>query len=358
MLTLCIKFFLFITGLLPLSVHAKSLLRLLTDALIMPLFGYKVKSMSFFGLRFESEKNGGWHKVPFKYEQTISHNCGIDLRKPIPEDAERKEKIALYVSTILTFLISCGIAFLFRGSFARLLEQFHSFISPDLIVSSVYPSYLDWLAAGFAVGLVFHSLFSVGTTVYIYAVMMKKLAGYTSSLIKRMRAGEKVYDMALRPASELPYKNPTQIEIMLYNNIYLFYLLLHDNIDAMRPVMTDMTAYFRNQEYHSAQTMNYMWLIFWYSRYDIDPSAAKAFYDRVGHVLENDKDANAKRVLGYYAFGVERDIYKAQRYVNDGLAVIESFSLPGEEREMERKLLNELQGFIDKSMPASQGIPL
>ena len=104
--------------------------------------------------------------------------------------------------------------------------------------------------------------------------------------------------------------------------------------------------------------MNYMWLIFWYSRYDIDPSAAKAFYDRVGHVLENDKDANAKRVLGYYAFGIERDIYKAQRYVNEGLAVIESFSLPGEEREMERKLLRELQGFIDKSMPASQGIPL
>ena len=161
--------------------------------------------------------------------------------------------------------------------------------------------------------------------------------------------------MNLRPVAELPYENPNKIEIMLYNSIYLH---INGRINEMSPVIAEMTEYFRNREFNSAEMMNYMWLIFWYSRYDLQPQTARVFYDRVSSVLLTDHEANSKRVLGYYAFGIERDVFKARQYVTEGLAVVDDFSLPGEEREMERRLLLELQGFIDKECNVPQGTKL
>ena len=353
-----LKLFLFITGFLPLSLYTKSLFRMGLDAILMPLFGLKLKSVNFFGLRFENARHGGWHRLPYKRSQLISHYSGVDIDKPIPKDIDRREKIALYLSSGITLAVSIAVLILTLPCFSRAGNFFSGAFDPTLHVSSQPSTLLDWLAMGYSMGFVWHALFGVGSTVYIYTVMMKKLAGYVNSILKRMRAGENISEMNLRPVKELPYQNPTKIEIMMYYNFYLFYLLLHKDIDGMRPVISEMTDYFRNREFTDAEMLNYGWLIFWYSRYDLQPQTAQVFYDRVSNKLVTDPEANAKRILGYYAFGVERDLHKAQRLVNEGLAVVDKFSLPGEERELERQLLLELQGFIDQQSNVPQGVKL
>ena len=117
------------------------------------------------------------------------------------------------------------------------------------------------------------------------------------------------------------------------------------NIAAMHKPIQDMTNYFRNQHFIMAQTPNYYWLVFYYSRYELNPSAATYFLNMIRDSIEHDKDANAKRVLAYYAFGIEQDFPKARRLVNEGFACVDSFSV-GAERELERKLLLELDGFL------------
>ena len=352
------KLFLFVTGVFLISTYVNALLLMGLDALFMPMFGLKLKSVNFLGLRFENARQGGWHRLPYKRSQLISHHCGVNIDKPIPEDIDRREEIALFLTRGLELALSVGVLVLCLPCFSRAGNLLTNALEPTLHIGAQVSTLPDWFLMGFAIGMVCHSLFSFGTTVYIYTVMMKKLAGYTNSILKRMRAGENISEMHLRPVAELPYQNPTKIEIMLYYSIYLFYLHLHKDIDAMRPVIAEMTEYYRNREFSESDIMNYGWMIFWYSRYDLDPQAAKVFYDRVSNVLVKDPEANSKRILGYYAFGIERDLSKAQQLVNEGLAVVDKFSLPGEEREMERQLLLELQGFIDQQRNQVQGVPL
>lgn len=62
--------------------------------------------------------------------------------------------------------------------------------------------------------------------------------------------------------------------------------------------------------------------------------------------LINIVDANGRRVLAYYYYGIKHDIEKSRRYVEEGMSVIEKYGLPGAERELERKLLMELDEMI------------
>ena len=115
-----------------------------------------------------------------------------------------------------------------------------------------------------------------------------------------------------------------------------------------------MTEYFAKREFILQETLSYYWLIFYYSRYEINPVNADTFFERVSRTLLNDSDANAKRVLAYYYYGVKNDIPKAQQYLREGFAVVDKFSVPGAERDLERKLLLDLDEIIQRRLAYEQ----
>lgn len=332
-----------VTGFCLAAIWLKQIISLLYFLAAAPVFGFRIRSVSIFGFGWSIHNDNTWHRQPFKFSPLIQSSVCVDLRKPVPEDIDRRDKLLHILRVLLLFAVSAVLIFLCRNSIAAVMQRRETL--------------LDLFLAGFSIGMGVHSVATLVIYIYTFGVMMKRLAGYVNSLIKRMRAGEPVSQMHLRPVEELPYPNANQLERMLYYNIYLFYLLTQNDIAGMRGPIQEMTAYFQNREFVVQETMNYMWLIFYYSRYDLNQQAATIFMDKVRHALTNDPDANSKRVLAYYAFGIERDNAKAQQYVNEGLAVVDQFSLPGEEREMERRLLLELQGFLDKAKQSS-AVPL
>ncbi|MBQ8927961.1 MAG: hypothetical protein IJ055_06780 [Oscillospiraceae bacterium] len=331
---------LFVTGAFLVAIWLKELLQLLLDLTLAPLFSYRVKMVSFFGLRFECDTDGHWERRPFKYSQLITDLVTADLRGGVPEHLERKEKTMLLLRCMVLLLCSALLLVLTWGSVSALIGR--------------RGNYPDAFLAGLSVGFAIHSLSSLGTFIYIYAVLMKRLGGYVSTLLKRIRQGERVSEMQLLPVESLPYQKTSKLERMQYYNIYLMYLLEHGDIAGMRAPIREMADYYRGREFLSQETLGYYWLIFYYSRYELDQRAATFFLDKVRHAITSDPDANAKRVLAYYAFGIERNNARAQQLVHEGLACVDRFSLPGEERELERQLLLELQGFLDKA--AQQGV--
>ncbi len=325
------------TGALLISIWAKELLSLLLDAIFAPLFGLRLSSVSFFGIGFDYSYEQGWHRIPYRRSELITHNVTADIRKPVP--AHDYQNVLLFLRAFLMIGVGVLLIFLTRHSYQALGRGEDSI--PDCFL------------IGFSGGFTFHSLFSLGSAIYITFIMMKRLAGYVQSLATRVRKGEAISDMNLRPIDELPYPKASKMERMMYYNFYLFYLLRKGDIDGMREPIREMTQYYQHQEFIAANTMQYCWLVFYYSRYDLNPQAASIFYERVAPSLVKDDASNAKRVLAYYAYGVERDLNKAQQLVNEGLANIDHFGLAGEERECERGLLLELQGYINTARSAS-----
>ena len=168
-----------------------------------------------------------------------------------------------------------------------------------------------------------------------------------------MRQGIPFEQMDLKPVSQLPYKNPSKLEKMMYYQLYIPYLIDRNDIEGLKDPIREMTDFYGKRDYIVQETLSYYWLIFYYSRYEINPANADAFFTRVSGTLLSDSDSNAKRVLAYYHFGVKRDVEKAEQYIKEGLAVIDKFSLPGAEREQERKLLLDLEAIIARNRMSS-----
>lgn len=72
---------------------------------------------------------------------------------------------------------------------------------------------------------------------------------------------------------------------------------------------------------------------------------AKAYYQKGGKILLNDKDINGQRVKAYYAFHIDGDEKKALVYCENGLSVADSFPIKGQGK-MEYELIQRLQNTI------------
>jgi hypothetical protein len=320
-----------ITGFFLCAIWLKELIQLATALLLSPHFGFKVKKFIVFNQIFTKEDDR-WVRTKGKRSPLIQCLPTVDLSKyHEPGEMEKKEKQMEFLRVFILLGISTVLLLLC--------------LRPILHIADGAAGFLDWFLAGLSTGLCWHSIVTLGIRIYVYNVMMKKLPGYVQSLINRLRAGERFSDMGLRPVEELPYKDPKPMEKMFYYLFYLPAMLESGQIGAMQKPVREMTVYFRDREYITGETGNYYWLIFYYSRFELNPAAATHFLNKIRPIIEQDKDANAKRVLAYYAFGIEQDFPKARALLNEAYAVIDKFSSYGEQ-ELERKLLADLDGFL------------
>ncbi len=330
-----VKVFIILTAFLPVAVSVKSIIDMLFSLIFASKFGLKCSQISLFGIMLINH-DGKWNYSFDKFVPLCQHNVIVDLSKQIPEDAEKKDKQYSALRVAVLLLASVCILVLCRNSVAE-LRDFKDISAIDLFVSS------------FAIGMVYHSLASLIICIYTYNVVMKRLGGYVRILTDRLRRGETFKSLELKPVNQLPYKNPSNTEKMMYYNFYLAYLLSEGRVGDMQAPICEMTTLLSSRDYIMQETLNYYWLIFYYSRFEINPTLADLFLEKVRAVIFNDLDSNAKRVLAYYYYGIKQDVNRAKRYVDEGLASLDKFSVSGDERELERKLLLELNEHIAAS---------
>lgn len=314
------------------SVWVLSLIKIVIDLLVAPKFGFRCSQISGFGILIINE-DGKWKCKKDKFSPIIQEVVVIDTSRPVPENIGDKEKEWMWISYAVRLGISLAVAF-FCIDEIKASIRWNGVGAAELFLGAL------------AAGMIFNSLVYIGTGIYTYGVLMKRLNGYTDVMLKKLRQGVPFEELHLKPVSQLPYKNPSKLETMVYYLLYIPYLIAVGEIEALKAPIAEMTDYYAKREYIMQETLSYYWLIFYYSRYEINPANADAFFERVSRMLLNDSDANAKRVLAYYFFGVKQDVERARQYVRDGLAVIDKFSLPGAERELERKLLLDLDAII------------
>ena len=336
------KFMIVIIALCIVSIWVLSVIKIVLNLLIAPQFGFKCNQISGFGLLLLNE-DGKWKCKKNKFSPVIQETLVIDISKPVPEDINEKDKAYAGLTTVIELVISLVVGFFCRDKILMTIKSWNDI------------GMLDLFLGAFAIGMIGHSLIHIGIAIYTYGVLIKRLNGYTDVVLKKLRQGVPFESMDLKPVSQLPYKNPSNLEKMMYYRIYIPYLIAVGDIDGMKQPMEEMKDYYAKREYIMQETLSYYWLIFYYSRYEINPMNADAFFERVSRTLINDADANAKRVLAYYYYGVKNDITKAQQYIREGFAVIDKFSLPGAERELERKLLLDLDEIIQRRLAYEQG---
>ncbi len=323
-----------------LAIWASNLFTIFFSWIFAPMFGMKLNQISFFGLTLQQHQKK-WRCHFRKPSLMIQSNVAVDLSKEIPESIEQQDRNFNILRTGTMLILSI------------LLVLWHKDAVTDFLLLKEMGLW-ETFCASFALGVLFHSLVTVGIIIYTYAVVMRRLGGYVQSLINRIRQGASFESLQVKPLSSLPYKNPGRTEVMLYYNLLLPYLLTTGQYEAMRAPIQDMTGYFWHRQFIMQETMNYYWLIFYYSRFEVNPHTASYFFEKIRSAIENDPDANGKRIQAYFYYAIAKDPVRARQYIAEGLAVVDQFSLPGCERELERRLLNELSDIMDKQGLAIQ----
>lgn len=316
-----------VVGLLILSTIAGQIVRVILDIIITPLFGFKIRSFSFFGLLF-LKQDGKW-KVSFK---RLSWSCQSevirDLSKPIPEDLWKKEKQANYFIRILMLLFGVFLLFISLEYFLKLFHR-ETLSSMELFIIS------------FVTGIVCHSISYLLICIYTYQIIIKRLGGYTDNILKKLMKGYSFESLYLVPVEELPYRHISNIERLQYDSIYVYYLVATGKTRELQKISYEMTSLLDDTVFIIQQTGIYYWLVYYYSRYEINPQKADRYLKTVWPVLSMDSDANAKRVLASYYYGIKNDMKMATDYLKEGLACVNQFSI-GAERELEKQLLEDL----------------
>ena len=314
-----------------LSVYAKQILLLITDIIFAPLFKMKVKMISLFGLTFlwEEEK---WKVSFIKPEPLIQHDVRRDTRKHI-EGSDRNNCLHLHlVHLAVIFIAAAAVCFVFRG-----------------LLFKSNKSILEHFAAAFAWSMIFQVLWRIHVIVCTHLIFMKKMGGYIDSLLDRIRNGETFTQLDLKPINELGFKNITFLDKKLYYPIYMSYLAETGETQAMRAPSHEMMDQLKEKEFSVYETLEYYWLIYYFSSVEPNKVYADLLMYKLGNVIYDDEMANGKRVLAYYTFEHEHDLKRAEELVTEGFAAIESGNLSNAERILERFLLTQLNTQIIKA---------
>lgn len=302
-------------------------LQLAAAVIITPMFGLVCGRISFFGLTLRKE-NGKWKKIKSKFSFVCQYDRSVDNKRPIPADIDIRSALV----DLMLWLVQVGVTVLVY------------FVLISLPVSGFIPGTVRWRHVAedvFIVNLLYCIIFAC-SLLYVHILSRKSLRGYCMWLQKRLRNGQPWDDTMMLPLSRLPYKHYDSEAKRTYYTLYAIYLLWVGRYNDMREPIYDMAHSLRFAPYKINHTGSYYQLIFYYSRIEQDRSLAMHFMDKMRAVLAEDPDANAKRIIAYYAYCIEGDRAKARFFIDQAKSVVDVFSIPGIERELERRLINEL----------------
>ena len=321
------------------ALQVNSLLRLLIDAVIAPLFCMRVSTFSLFGLTF-LKNDGRWKSSFTKLSPIIQHQVVFNMKKPAEKLNEKNSNAMSIISKLLLLAVDIGICTAIL-LFFRHREN----------------NYLRALANGFAMGIVFFGLQTLAITIYTMTVLRKRLTGYMSDKMQNLRNGMPLRDLDLKPVDELGFKKVTKTERIFYYGAYMAYLAATDNYGAMHAPSHEVMNYMVEREYIHQETLTYYWLLFFFSEVEPNTQLADSIYNKIKGVITTDTDANAKRLMAYYAFNIYHDVAGAERFVTEGYAALGRMTgILSSEGELEKKLLDRINARItqEKAYPNTQ----
>ena len=299
--------------------------------LISPKFGYRCADFTLFGYIF-SNRDGKWSGSRGRFSIVNTYHVMLDLDKPFREDYNRRGFISSLIADIILTAVTAVVIVLCWNSAAAILSGKFEFIDATLAL--------------YAVMLGIRCISSYCITIYSFCVASKRLGGYIDSKLNMLRAGASFAELDMRPFEELPYKKCTQAEEVLYKTVYAFYLLGLGRIDEMAAPIHELTAYLRCRDFSVNNILALMLLIFWYSRYEINAEVAAQFYNKTASAFANDTDPNTRRVMAYYAYGIERDDSKARFFLEQARSGLGDWKGSAAEKQLELRLIDELDGFL------------
>jgi len=304
--------------------------------LLAPRFGLEVRFITFWGNIF-TKKDGEWVRTRGKFSLLVQYTTVIDISRPVSELSHKKFIPLDIILLAVQALIAVGVFFAWRAIPA----------AGGFIVVVEWRDVMFWMFVDCVMMTVLHIIMFIR----VHFIRKTGLEGHYDYLLNCLRRGEEFPESYMRPVEELPFGNVKQVTKIKYYRLYNMYLLWTGQFDRLYLPMHETAVYLHNRSFVVGDTGYYYDVVFYYSRFEFDPSAARYFMDKIRSVLASDPDANAKRVLAYYAYGVENDKEKARYFINEALAAVDNFSLPGMERELERRLVTELDERL-----ASEGV--
>ena len=332
-----IKVMFFITGFFLLAILFSSFLTSFIQFIFADKFDLKVKAFSLFGLTFTKNDNN-WIRSFKKISPLCECAICLNIEKAGSKDSLKIQKQFAYLERFISLIIALLIIWATK-------DLFIAWYKGESL------SFLEFLFIGFSIGMLFHSIIHILISIYLFEIMYKGFLGYIQSKFDMIKHCNSFEELDLKPIEELPHQPHTSWERLIYDMLYCYHLLTVNKIEEMKNVSHEMTDILWEKEFLLNNTGAYYWLIFYYSEFEPSLEKAERFRDKAWTVLSKDNEANAKRVLAYYFYRLHKDEKKAKILLDDGLSVIDKYSM-GAEREFEKNLLLKLKNEIE-SKPIS-----
>lgn len=314
------------------AVSLSSLLKALMGIVLAKKYGMIVDRISIFGYVFNRDSiTGVYTKYMDKFSIISSSHVIYDISRPFTDKSSEAENKVLWNSAWIssTILLLIAVPSLIFG-----------FNMSETGFEGIASSFLK----GFGFGAAFQAVVFVCTALYTMNRMKKGIMREFEKCRRALVGGVPYNMLSMKPIEQLG-SNYSFAEELMYDAFYCQYLLAIEKFDELRIVTDRVKNILYNREPIMQYTLSYYWLVYYYSRYEINAEYANKFYRAVEHILIKDKDANAKRVQAYYYYAIKQDVKAARRFVDEGLAVVDKFSV-GDEREVERKSLMWLDAFL------------
>lgn len=305
----------------------------LIQAAMAKMYGFFVASLSIMGIVWDRDRETGRYTVRFN-KFTIVSEClvTLDVTKPMTEESleesERNNIKFIKTSTIVSSIIIVILSIVsFRYFQVLRCDYSMKYVSAFLQGLGIY-------FVVFPVTLIIAAAKTIKRTT-------KGLGAEVEKIRRLLLRGFRFESMDLKPLEQLGYSDSSVDEKRLYYCFYCEYLLSMERIEELGETVEKLREILKNKGTSISYMPSYYWLIFYYSEFDVNPAYANKFFNITRKALIADKDANGRRILAYYYYGIKKDYATARKYLDEGLNCVDKFPVVSE-REIERKLLLKL----------------
>lgn len=316
------------------AVIVHSVFVVLIEMMLAPRYNMQTDSITIFGYTFIKNRNTGEFKFcKGKLSPIISCNTVADISKIHTEYFIENNRKMMKMQALWEILVCVMICV--PGILSVV------FLSNDNKIG-----YGKLFFYSIFAGIIFHTISGLIIKLIVMHKMKHGLAGEIERLRWMLIAGIPYDEFHMRRLEELPYKNSMFIEKLMYLHYYVCEQLALGNMEEVGKTtkrMNDILA--MKEEFMTQYTGFYYWLVTYYSGFEVNEFYAKQCMRKIEGIVKKDEDANAKRVLAYYHYGILKDYHKARMYLDEGLKRVEHFSRYAEQ-DQERTLLMRLSDML------------
>jgi len=326
------KIMLFVLCILP-ALYIQTILRTLVFLIFGPMFGTRLKEVSFLRLDLK-HSDDGWKISKGDYTPIIQVRIVPETRKPHNKKAE-------FLLIVILFAVQTGAA-----------------AAICLTAYSVFGMHFGYAAAalyGFGFGMAFFAVSNIVILIYVLVSSASPANKYLDSLFQRLRNGESYSSLDVKPLEQLGFRNVSELDKKRHYNIYMGYLAAIGDYESMRVPSHRMMDKLIGLEFLKSDAAVYNNLLFFFSEVEPNREFADMIFNKMEKTITADTDPNGRRVMAYYAFGIYNDIAGAERFLSEGYAALSEWTgTLASSAELEKELLDRLSSRIAQAKTASQ----